>query len=315
MSIIKCVKCGFRKGPQPCKIKSGNRVCSVCCLILCNGNCKGCSYYKPSKKISEDKKFIAILNPEIEEKCKNIMSLAEKGQIKKANKLMSELLIKYPNSHTIQFYMGTLYALDEEFERAIEFFKRAIQIFPYFIEAYFNLALAYTKIFNLSESVSALKNVIRLSDSSNELAIEAKKRLNDLENLVKHEKGLSLSMYLENEKIFKKAFEALRKEDYYLAIELFESVLKVDPENVQSWGNLGLAYAGLGKKSKALECLSKAIELDPDYEVAIINRIFLDKEMEEGKSLSMKDIKSVEYYKDYKDRSLIDETINNIKNS
>ena len=74
--------------------------------------------------------------------------------------------------------------------------------------------------------------------------------------------------------------------------------LEIDPKNVQSWGNLGLAYAGIGEKGKALECLDRALELDPEYEVAAVNRIAIEK-LSEGERLDGK-IDTVYYYRDYK---------------
>jgi tetratricopeptide (TPR) repeat protein len=98
-----------------------------------------------------------------------------------------------------------------------------------------------------------------------------------------------------------------------LAIDLFRRVLSTDPKHVQSWGNLGLAYAGIGERGKALECLDKALELDPEYEIAAVNRIGIEK-MREGERLEGK-IDSVDYYRDYKVRgkkSYIAEILGNV---
>jgi tetratricopeptide (TPR) repeat protein len=83
-----------------------------------------------------------------------------------------------------------------------------------------------------------------------------------------------------------------------LAIDLFRRVLSTDPKHVQSWGNLGLAYASIGERGKALECLDKALEFDPEYEIAAVNRIGVEK-MREGERLESK-MDSVDYYRDYK---------------
>ncbi|MDO9123711.1 MAG: tetratricopeptide repeat protein [Deltaproteobacteria bacterium] len=94
----------------------------------------------------------------------------------------------------------------------------------------------------------------------------------------------------------------------------FRRVLSTDPKHVQSWGNLGLAYAGIGERDKALECLDKALELDPEYEIAAVNRIGI-KKMREGERLEGK-IDSVDYYRDYRrkeKKSYIAEILGNVR--
>ncbi len=101
---------------------------------------------------------------------------------------------------------------------------------------------------------------------------------------------------------------ALEKRDFISAINLYRRVLETDPKHVQSWGNLGLAYAGIGERGKALECLDKALELNPEYEIAPVNQL-KDGERFEG------NIESVDYYRDYKvkgKKSYIAETIKNL---
>ncbi len=66
----------------------------------------------------------------------------------------------------------------------------------------------------------------------------------------------------------------------------------------------------MGEKEKALECLDKSLELDPEYEVAAVNKVTIEK-MEDGERLEGK-IGSVNYYRDYKTKgikSYIAETI------
>lgn len=57
-------------------------------------------------------------------------------------------------------------------------------------------------------------------------------------------------------------------EDIPAAIEGFQSVIELAPDNYQSHGNLGICHAKLGEKKQALHHLHKAIEIEPDYEVA-----------------------------------------------
>jgi tetratricopeptide (TPR) repeat protein len=260
----------------------------------------------------KERDFITLLDPNIDEQCDKALSLVESGQIERAEEFMSELLRKYPYYHSVQYGMGVCCVFQEKLEEATRFFKKAVDIFPYFTEAHFNIAMAYSKWGEVGETVKAFKEVIRVGGNRT-LVSEAKNRVEDLERMVKKRYGFDLDTYVRNNETFNKAFAALEETKFDVAIDLFTKVLSVDPKNVQSWGNLGLAYAGLGQRTKALECLDRALELDPKYELAIANKLFVEK-MEEGQCLKGK-TESVNYYRDYgiKNKSYLGEVFEDLK--
>ena len=320
MAKEKCQLCGQNRAKRTCKIKNALQICPVCCAKLRSDGCMGCTYYdasvryhsEKSEKPIRERPFIAQIIPEIDEECDRILSLVESGHLLTGEKQMRELLRKYPNYHTVLYGMGVCHALQDKFEEAIEFFKRAVEIFPYLTEAHFNMGMAYIKLGDIAGVVRAFREVIRVGGDK-ELTSEAKRRLDDLGKTVRELNGFDLDTYLNNSETFGKAFAALEKREFMLAIGLFKRVLSTDPKHVQSWGNLGLAYAGLGERGKALECLDKALELDPEYEIAAVNRIGVEK-MREGERLEWK-MDSVDYYRDYKVRgkkSYIAEILGNV---
>ena len=56
------------------------------------------------------------------------------------------------------------------------------------------------------------------------------------------------------------------------ALECFSKALELDPEDVFSWINKGSSLALLERFDEALECFDKAIELDPENELALKSR-------------------------------------------
>lgn len=320
MAKERCSICRIDKAKRPCRIKDQMLICPVCCSKLRSDGCVGCTYYEASvryhseksEKPQREKHFITPINPEIDEECDRILSTVESGHLLHAEKQMKELYKKYPDYHTVLYGMGVCNVLQDKFEEAIEFFKRAIAIFPYLTEAHFNMAMAYIKLGDIAGVVRGFREVIRVGGNE-ELVSEARTRLADLERTVMELNGFSLNTYLNNSDTFDKAFAALEKREFMSAINLFKRVLATDPKHVQSWGNLGLAYAAIGEKDKALECLDKALELDPEYEIAAVNRIGIEK-MREGERLEG-NIDSVNYYRDYKFRgkkSYIAEILGNV---
>lgn len=320
MAKERCQLCGQSKAKRICKVKGNIGICSICCSKQRSDECGDCTYYEASiryhsekfERPPKEKPFITQIIPEIDEECDRILSMVESGNLKRGENLMRELYKKYPDYHTVLYGMGVCHALQDQLEEAIKFFERAVDIFPYFTEAHFNMAMAYTKLGDIGGMVRGFREVIRIGGDKG-LVSEAKRRLDDLERMVKKLHGFDLDTYVNNSEKFNKAFSALEKREFMSAINLFKHVLATDPQNVQSWGNLGLAYAGIGERGKALECLDKALELDPEYELAAVNRIAIE-ELGEGERLKGK-IHSVNYYRDYKGKvkkSYIAETIRNL---
>jgi tetratricopeptide (TPR) repeat protein len=175
------------------------------------------------------------------------------------------------------------------------------------------MAMAYIKLGDIAGVVRGFREVIRVGGDE-KLVSEARKRLGDLEKMAMELKGFNLDTYVNNSAIYSKAFSALENREFVSATRFFKRVLATDPKHVQSWGNLGLAYAGMGERGKALECLDKALELDPEYEIAAVNRMGIEK-MREGERLEG-EIDSVNYYRDYKARgkkSYIAEILGNVR--
>lgn len=313
----KCNICGARKAKRICRIKGATRICPECCAKMRDEMCNGCSHYSAAKEYDKArrniKRFIALIDPDIEKECDKALALAESGEVPKAEMLLKTLYEKHPHYHTVVYGMGVCRALQGRTEESIEFFKKAVDIFPYFTEAHFNLAMAYKKLVKLPEAVRAFREVIEIG-SDEELVSEAKSVLDDLERLVR-EDHVSLDAYIKNMETFEAAHSAMQKKEFQTAIELFNRVISVNPKHVQSWGNMGLAYACLGHKSRAIECFDKALEIDPVYELALVNREFVGRDMEEGKGIDWEG-ESVEYYKEYNSktkRSYVSEIVDSLK--
>jgi tetratricopeptide (TPR) repeat protein len=280
----------------------------------------GCTYYEASvryrsekfERPAKEKPFIAPIYPEIDEECDRILSLVESGDLFTGERQMKDLLRKYPGYHTVLYGMGVCHVLQDKYEEAVGLFKRAVDIFPYLTEAHFNMAMAYMKLGDIGGVVRAFREVIRVGGNQ-ELVSEAKRRIDDLEKMVRKLHGFDMDTFLFNSDTFNKAFAALQSRQFMSAISLFKRVLATDPKHVQSWGNLGLAYASIGERREALECLDKALELDPGYEIAAVNRTGIEK-MREGERLGW-EMDSVNYYRDYRGKgkkSYIAETIGNL---
>ena len=237
--------------------------------------------------------------PDVEDKCDEALKLVERGKIKQGQKLLEELLYEHPNYHMVLYGVGVCHAVQDEIDEAIEYFKKAVDIFPLFTEAYFNLANAYYKKINLASALENLKVVIKLDGKDGEYGKQAQDIIDHVENVINNSTSLSVDAFLENQKTFDKAYAALRRSEFKTAISLFNQVLKLEKEHVQSYGNLGIAYAGLGERKKAIENFDKALSIDPKYEPAILNKQIAI-EMKEGEPDDFGKIIETNYYDLYR---------------
>ena len=65
---------------------------------------------------------------------------------------------------------------------------------------------------------------------------------------------------------------ALVNQEFGTAIELLRQAIRIDPQNVESFVTLGLAYANIGQHDFALAACQMALQLEPEHSTALENR-------------------------------------------
>lgn len=106
----------------------------------------------------------------------------------------------------------------------------------------------------------------------------------------KYDKGLALHqigqlaqaqvLYLQALELEPSHFEALhllgvmaaQQKNYSQAIDLIRSSLKINPNNVAAYGNMGNTYAEIGRYQLAVDCYDQVIARDPGYANIVSNR-------------------------------------------
>jgi tetratricopeptide (TPR) repeat protein len=242
--------------------------------------------------------FITELRPDLDEAVDRALQRLDRGEGNQVEPEIAQLLERFPDYHMTNYAMGIYHAtVEKDWPAAIHFLEKAVAIFPLFPEAHFNLGMVSRQACDILKSVEAFRAAERYS-RDDEIAGMARKELEWFEKILL-EDGVfqSLDAFVANAKLFNRAFQGLCDRRFGEAVELFERVLSENPKHVQSWGNLALACAGLGRRSDALACFDRALELDPDYEPAISNRRVTEK-MREGEPFIAEAIRQVEFYAD-----------------
>jgi tetratricopeptide (TPR) repeat protein len=282
---------------DPCPCGSGKKY-KKCCLPRDEAARRQEEAARPRAKTEDgEKPYVAELRPDLDDEVDGLMQRLESGEGRAVEPDLKALLEEHPGYHMTQFAMGVyLSVVVKDPLAAIPYFERAVQILPPFAEAHFNLGAAATKAGDATKAVTAYRAAARYSQAGDGIAEMARSQLRVLEKLLlKSSSFPTLEAYLANAKLFDDAFERLAHQDFEQAVRLFNRVLSENPTHVQSFGNLALAYAGLGKRAEALECFDRALALDPRYEPAIVNRRITER-MREGEPFIPDGFKEIYYY-------------------
>lgn len=252
---------------------------------------------KVKRKKPKFERFIIRIDPQIEETVDQALELVEQGKIQEAERIISELLKQHPDIHTVQYAMGVICVMRGRYDEAIAYFDRAIEIYPYFVEAWFNKGASHQKKLEIGEMIKAYQKVVEIGDPTDDFFRHANDVIKEMKNKIHQEKDLTLDQYLKGMDMFNEAFTAMQSQEWEKALRGFQEVVRMDPKHTQSYGNMGICYGHLGQREEALEALDKALELDPKYEPAILNRAAVSS-LKEGEKLGAK-FKAVDYYKDF----------------
>jgi Tetratricopeptide repeat. len=221
--------------------------------------------------------------------------------------------------YTIHFAMGTIHGFKGQYDEAIACFDKSIEIYPYYVDSWFNRALSAQKKIDIIEMVFSLRKVIELGESSDETVVMAKELLGNFEQLTYKETGLELDDYIVSMRKFNSAFELMQNRQWEKAVAGYKESIIINSTSPQAFGNMALCYAYLNENKEAIAAFDRAIALDPNYEPAIINREIFKQTIAKGLKFSetQSETKVIEYAKDYaliNNKNLLDDYLNDTIN-
>ncbi|MCF8372641.1 MAG: tetratricopeptide repeat protein [Bacteroidales bacterium] len=219
----------------------------------------------------------------------------------KAEKILLALRREHPFVDNVYFGLGVICVFRDETEKGIHYFEKAIELSPDYVEAWHNKGSLHQKRLEIDLMVKSYRKVVELGNESEDFVKHAKEILDDMEASIRKDKNMTFDEYADSMSFFKDAFAAMEKSDWDKAISGFTRVLSFDPKHTQTYGNLGICYAQLGRKLEALDHFDRALELDPKYGPAITNRQLVEL-LEEGEKLPAQHT-TTEYYKEMAKKS------------
>jgi tetratricopeptide (TPR) repeat protein len=127
------------------------------------------------------------------------------------------------------------------YEKAIEYYTKAIELNPEYLAAYINRGTVYHDIKEYKTAIKDYDKAVEINPESAEVYSN-------------------------------RGYSYIRIKEYEKALRDLDRAIQLKPNHMPAYNNRGLAYAGLKVNEKAIKNYNKAIELNPEYSTAYFNR-------------------------------------------
>ena len=164
-----------------------------------------------------------------------------------------------------------------EYEKAVEEYKRAIEINRESVEAYYHLGMAYSSLGKYKEAVEAYSRAIRIKP---DYAVAYYNLGHAYSNLNQHDKAIKAFLHsIQHEPDNEEAYFALGNAYFDSgkegkAVDTIEAAISRKPDNPYAYYRLGLLYFPGGLHARAAEAFTQVIIRDPRYGEAYFYRAY-----------------------------------------
>jgi Flp pilus assembly protein TadD len=206
--------------------------------------------------------------------------LVELGDFEAAREPLESAVADDPHDCEALSYLGVCLLELGQPAAAMVHLERASLLEPGEPLHHWNLAAAAKAADQMCRSYLALARYLALADDFEgwrDRRQEARRFIRCYEKLIEAmHPGVALVDAVRGERLFQQAFADLADGRLDAAGEGFRRVVALLPRHYPSWGNLGAVLLALGRRDEATRCLRRALELKPDYQMALDNLAHLE---------------------------------------
>ncbi|MDB9864718.1 tetratricopeptide repeat protein [Candidatus Thioglobus sp.] len=175
---------------------------------------------------------------------KPLVTLFNNGKLRQSLSESSQMLETFPNSIVLCNISGASSAGLKQFDAAIKYYKKALEIKPDYAEAYYNMGIALKDNGNLDAAIDSYKKALEIKPDY-------------------------VGAYFNTGNILKD------KGDLVAAIDSYKKALEIKPDYAEAYNNMGLTLKDKGDLEEAINSYKKALEINPDYFEAKENLVSL----------------------------------------
>jgi tetratricopeptide (TPR) repeat protein len=172
------------------------------------------------------------------------------------------------DAQSMEMNSAKLYKKQGEYDKAIEFFEKAIEKKPENAEAHYLLG-------DLYGMKGRIADMVREFDAS-------------LSHSKKYEKDIKISRDQYFRESFKVGVDAANAGDYMKALEAFNNALIIEPEQVDTYKNLVFVYSRLDSIPGMMQVYEELLKVDPnDYETYLALASLHNRRQEYDKTIAL----------------------------
>jgi len=165
---------------------------------------------------------------------KPLVALFNNGKLRQSLSESSQMLEIFPNSIVLCNISGASSAGLKQFDTAIKFYKKALEIKPDYAEAYYNMGIALRDNGDLNAAIDSYKKALEIKPDY-------------------------VGAYFNTGNILKDIG------DLEAAINSYKKALEIKPDYAEAYNNIGLILTDKGDLEEAINSYKKALEIKPDY--------------------------------------------------
>ena len=210
----------------------------------------------------------------------------KKGDLKIAENFCYKILSIDSNHFDSILLLASIFAKNNNFNKAKQFLHKAIEIQPKNVSAFNNLATAYKALGNLKEAINYYNKVIEIDSNHVKAHYNLGTTFYQLKELKKAKSSFQKAVEINNN--FALAFFGLANvhvdlKEFENAVSCYQKAITINPEFHGAHNNLGLTFRELNDLKNAISCYEKVIGMKPDHVGAHHNLALAYKEMGEFK--------------------------------
>lgn len=215
------------------------------------------------------------------------ISLAKQAKLDPAQKVLNELIKKYPNNSDIHYAQGVVYyqrttssnmvyreKTSDLYKNALTEFKKSISIDKTNAKAFNAAGVLSLKLNNTAEARNYFKKAIEL-DKNYSIAIDNLGTMDLAEGKTaeaqkKFEQALKLNSQ-NSIAMYHLAQVAIKKGDFNHALYHLNNALSLNPTSPAIYNLMGKAYFAQGNDAAAIEALKKSIAIKPEFTISYLD--------------------------------------------
>lgn len=184
-------------------------------------------------------------------------------------------------------YLGMAYAMLQRFYDSYDVLTEALKIIPDDSFLWYNRGLSSRFTLRIGQSVRDFERALELGgkgDMRKRIADELKfSRKLAKDSMRLRGPKFTLDQLIEQEELFQQAVNLMGEEKWTEAEQTFRRVIEMGDCLPQPWGNLGMCLFMQKRFDEAETALKRALEVDPDYDLAHRNLQALEETRRTGK--------------------------------